>query len=83
MFLCAGLGKVLVLIIIFFVIGIYLNIGDEDEGNPLIDGNKGVNPNGHINEKSTSSEKEGVTEVTEGLAVTIGKNAKEIEKEYR
>lgn len=70
------------LIIIFFVIGIYLNIGDEDEGNPLIDGNKGVNPNGHINERSTSSEKEGVTEVTEGLAVTIGKNAKEIEREY-
>ncbi|MGE7187186.1 CAP domain-containing protein [Peribacillus sp. NPDC006672] len=70
------------LIVIFFVIGIYLNIGDENEGNPLIDGNKGVNPNGHINEKSTSSEKEGVTKVTEGLGVTIGKKAKEIEKEY-
>ncbi|MGG4266462.1 CAP domain-containing protein [Peribacillus simplex] len=70
------------LIVIFFVIGIYLNIGDENEGNPLIDGNKGVKPNGHINEKSTPSQKEGVPKVKEGLGVTIGKKAKEIEKEY-
>ncbi|MFD9624441.1 CAP domain-containing protein [Peribacillus muralis] len=70
------------LIIIFFVIGIYLNIGNEEEGNPLIDGNKGVNPNEHINEKINSSEKGGAPRATEGLAVTIGKNAKEIEKEF-
>ncbi|CAH0199578.1 hypothetical protein SRABI96_01893 [Peribacillus sp. Bi96] len=70
------------LIVIFFVIGIYLNIGDEDKGNLLIDGNNGINPNEHINEKSTSSQKEVATKATEGLAVTIGKHAKEIEKEY-
>ncbi|MGE6378260.1 CAP domain-containing protein [Peribacillus muralis] len=70
------------LIIIFFVIGIYLNIGNEDGGNPLIDGNKGVNPNEHLNEKSTTSEKGRVAKATEGLAVTIGKNAEEIEAEF-
>ncbi|WP_285766489.1 CAP domain-containing protein [Peribacillus sp. SI8-4] len=70
------------LIIIFFVIGIYLNIGNEDEGNPLIDGDKGVNPNEHINEKSTISEKARAPEATEGLAVTIGKNANEIEEKF-
>lgn len=71
----------MILIIIFFIIGIYLNIGQGEKWNPLIDGNKDVNPNDTINGKSSTSEKDEV-KAKEGLAVTIGKNMKEIKKEF-
>ncbi|MFJ7747217.1 CAP domain-containing protein [Peribacillus sp. NPDC097295] len=75
------LGKVLLLIVVFFIIGIYTNIGLEEKWNPLIDGNKEVNPNDTINERSSSSAKDEMI-AKEGLANTIGKNMKEIKKEF-
>ncbi|MFJ7677618.1 CAP domain-containing protein [Peribacillus sp. NPDC046944] len=71
----------LLLSIVFFIIGIYTNIGLEEKLNPLIDGNKDVNPNDTINEKNPHMEKDEVM-AKEGLAITIGKNIKEVKKEF-
>ena len=68
------------MIVIFFVIGIFINIGHEDKGNPLIDGNKHVNPNDNMSDKNAVSGNK--IAVDSGLAVTLGQTEKQMKKKF-
>ena len=75
-------NKSFALAIIFFVIGIFFNIGQNDDLHSILIGNKEMSSyeselkTNHVDEKKDNDKE------VEGLAATIGKKEKEIKEIY-
>ncbi len=76
------LMRVLILAIIFFIIGIFFNIGQNDDLHSILIGNKEISTYESQLKSNPVEEKIDNDKVEEGLAATIGKKEKEIRKIY-
>ena len=74
--------RVIILAVIFFIIGVFLNIGQNDNLHSILIGNKEIRTYEGILESEPIEEKKEPVKVDEGLVSALGKKEKEIKKIY-
>lgn len=75
--------RVIILAIIFFIAGIFINMGEKDELNPVLIGNKELSTyESNFETNQADEQKKNEKGIEEGLAGTIGKTAKEMQQKY-
>lgn len=74
--------RVIILAVIFFIIGVFLNIGQNDHLHSILIGNKKITTYEGSLKSNPVEEKKSTVNVDEGLVSTLGKKEKEIKKIY-
>lgn len=75
--------RIILLVILIFVVGIFFNINQNNDFSAILIGNKKINTNENMSGSLTAIEKkENKRVVKEGLAATIGKKEAEIKKKF-